>query len=161
MQLYLLRHGIAEEGSLGGNDSDRTLTGEGRKKLRDVLKAAQNARVAPELIVSSPYVRAIQTAEVAAVALAYKGSLLRTDALIPMSDAQAVWEEIRIHKAVGQLLLVGHEPLLSRCVGFLLAAPDLFVDMKKGALVRIDVDQFGANPRGVLKWMITPKLTGV
>lgn len=158
MQLYILRHGIAEDGTLGGSDSDRALTGEGRKRLRDVLKAAQNARVSPDLIVSSPYVRAVQTAEVAAAAFSYKEALLRTDALIPSSDAQAVWEEVRIHKSATQLLVVGHEPLLSRFVGFMLAAPAIFVDMKKGALVRIDVDQFGANPRGVLKWMITPKL---
>jgi phosphohistidine phosphatase len=158
MQLYILRHGIAEDGKPGGSDSDRALTSEGKKKLREILRAADRAGVAPKLILSSPYVRAVETAEIAIDVLGYKDGLLQTPALIPSSDPKSVWEEVRLHKSVSELMLVGHEPLLSTLTGYLLAAPSLYVDMKKGAIVRIDIDSFGAQPHGVLKWMLVPKL---
>ena len=158
MQVYILRHGIAENGRPGGNDADRALTNEGRKKLREVLRLAEKADVVPSLILTSPYVRAVQTAEVVIEVLGYANDLLRTEALIPSSDPEDVWDEIRVHQGVMQLMLVGHEPMLSRLVAFLLNANALMVDVKKGALVRIDIDGFGSQPRGVLKWMIVPKL---
>jgi phosphohistidine phosphatase len=158
MELYILRHGIAEDGRPGGRDADRALTSEGKRRLRDVLKLAAGAGVSPKCILTSPYVRAVETAEIAADVLGHRNDLLRTDALTPDSDPRTVWEEIRVHKGTDSLLIAGHEPLLSRVVAHLLGAPSVFVDMKKGALVRIDVDQFGPEPRGVLKWMLVPKL---
>jgi phosphohistidine phosphatase SixA len=56
-------------------------------------------------------------------------------------------------------MVVGHEPHLSRFAAFLLEAP-LAIDMKKSAIVRIDVQEREGPPRGVLKWMLTPKLAG-
>jgi phosphohistidine phosphatase len=158
MELYILRHGIAEDGRPGGRDADRALTSEGKRKVREVLKLAAQAGVSPGAILTSPYVRAVQTAEIAAEVLGHRDNLLRTDALIPGSDPRPVWDEIRAHRSAGSLLVTGHEPLLSRVVAHLLGAPSLLVDMKKGALVRIDTDQFGPEPRGVLKWMLVPKL---
>jgi phosphohistidine phosphatase len=158
MQLYILRHGIAEDGKPGGNDSDRALTSEGKKKLRDILQVAQKAGVSPTLIISSPYRRAVESAQVAVDELGYKGKVLETNTLLPTSDPKPVWDEIRVHKSESELMLVGHEPLLSTLIGYLLAAPSLSIDLKKGALVRIDFDGFGAQPHGILKWMLVPKL---
>ena len=62
MQIYLLRHGIAEDAKPGRPDSERALTDEGRAKLRRVLKRARTADVTPSLILSSPYRRAMETA---------------------------------------------------------------------------------------------------
>lgn len=160
MQVYILRHGIAEENGPGGDDSARPLTNEGRKRLKEVMRVAEQADVLPSRIVTSPYVRAVQTAEVAIEALGYTEDLLRSESLVPDSTPQDVWEEVRAHQGVMQLMLVGHEPLLSRVVAFFLNSPSLFVDLKKGAIVRIDIDHFGPQPHGVLKWMLVPKLVG-
>jgi phosphohistidine phosphatase len=157
MQLYILRHGIAEDEKPGSKDSDRALTAEGKKKLREVMRVAQRAGVAPKLMVSSPYVRAVQTAEIAMDALGYKDTLLQTKVLVPSSDPKSVWEEVRVHSDVPELMLVGHEPLLSALTAYLLGAPSLYVDLKKGAIVRIDISTFGAEPHGVLKWLLVPK----
>ena len=159
MQVYILRHGIAEEGAAGGRDADRALTGEGRKRLREVLRVAEKADVLPNLIITSPFVRAVQTAEEAMDVLGYAEDLVRTEALVPTSDPFLVWDEVRAQQGIGQVMLVGHEPLLSRVIGFLLNSPSLMVDVKKGSLTRIDVDTFGAQPHGVLRWMLVPKLT--
>ncbi len=160
MTIYLLRHGIAEAAGPGGNDAGRALTDEGRKKLRTVLKLARTAGVEPDLILTSPLLRAIQTAEVTAEALGCKIRPARTNALEPGGAVEEVWNEIRVHKDTGSLLLAGHEPQFSQLAAYLLGTPELLVDFKKGALIAIEMEQFGARPRGVLRWMLVPKLAG-
>ncbi|HTS28583.1 MAG TPA: phosphohistidine phosphatase SixA [Bryobacteraceae bacterium] len=160
MQIYLLRHGIAEDARAGHPDSERALTGEGRDKLRRVLKRARQVGVEPATILSSPYRRAVETADVAAEVLGYQGKVLRTRALLPEASPFDTWDEIRSRKGDTSILLASHEPLMSSMVAFLLDCPALQVDMKKAALVRVDCERFGTEPQGVLKWMITPALAG-
>ncbi len=160
MEIYLLRHGIAEEGGAGMKDSDRALTEEGREKLRKVMKRAKAAGVEPSLILSSPYLRAMQTAKVAAEALGYEGEVVATESLIPNASPHDVWEEIRSRRGESAILLSSHEPLMSSTLAQLLASPALRVHMKKGALARVDCDSFGPQPRGVLKWLLTPSTAG-
>jgi phosphohistidine phosphatase len=158
MQIYILRHGIAEDSVAGQSDSERALTPEGKKKLRSVLRVAREAGVSPALILTSPLKRAVQTAQLAAEMLGYKGDLLRTEALEPGAHPRKVWEEIRVHKDESEILLAGHEPLFSSLTAYLLGSPDLQVDFKKGALACVEVDRFGAEPHGALRWFITPKV---
>jgi phosphohistidine phosphatase len=158
MQIYLLRHGIADAPKPDQADSDRPLTAEGKKKLREIMKVAKAADVRPGMILTSPLKRAVETAEIAAAVLGYKNDLLRTKALVPGSEASAVWDEIRVHKAETEIMLVGHEPLFSHLTAYLLDASSLIVDFKKGALVRIDMEQFGPRPRGILRWLLPPKI---
>ncbi len=160
MEIYILRHAIAEDHRPGRRDADRALTDEGRKKLRPVLERARATRVEPSLILTSPYVRAVQTAEMAAEALGYKGTLVRTDALVPGSVPQAAWLEIRDRRGEKAILLAGHEPLLSAIAAYLLGVPELAIDFKKGALLRLDVDAAAREPHGALQWLLTPKLAG-
>jgi len=160
LEVYLLRHGIAEEGLSGGSDSMRALVPEGRRKLRDVLKVAKAARVKPGLIVSSPYRRARQSAEIAADVLGYTKQIIESETLLPSGSPAAVWDEIRAHRDEESILLVGHEPLFSQTTAHLLASPAMQVEFKKGALLRIDFDQFPPSPRGWLRWMLPPRLAG-
>lgn len=159
MQVYLLRHGIAENGKPGSPDSARALVPEGKKKLKEVLSMAKTAGTRPSLILTSPFRRAMETAEIAVSTLGLKpADLVQTQALLPSSDPGDAWEEIRIYKEEDSLLLVGHEPLFGRLFAHLLGHPDLLIDFKKGALARIDIDTFGPQPRGVLRWFLPPKL---
>lgn len=160
MELYLFRHGIAEDALPGRRDSDRALTEEGRKKTAEVVKTARRAGLDPSLIVSSPYLRAIETAKIAVDDLGYKRDIVKLDALVPHGSPDAVWHELRTFREEPAILLAGHEPLLSRLVAYLLAAPALRVEMKKAAMVRIDIETFGPSPHGTLRWMITPRLAG-
>jgi phosphohistidine phosphatase len=158
MELYLLRHGIAEERSATGRDADRILTDEGREKLRRVLKRAASAGVSPSLVISSPYKRALETAEIAASELRYEGKILRVGSLTPDSSPPSVWSEIREHRDESAILLAGHEPLFSATVAHLLGSTHEMVEFRKASLLRIDIHSFGPAPQGVLQWMITPKL---
>lgn len=157
-QVYLLRHGVAEKERPGLSDADRALTQEGRRKLRQVLKAAEKAQVQPSLVLSSPLKRAIETAEIAQEILGYKDEILRTKVLLPGSSAEQVWDEIRVHRDEPALLLVGHNPLFAELSGYLLGSSEMRLDFKKGALLRIDFEAFRAQPKGTLRWYLTAKV---
>jgi phosphohistidine phosphatase len=160
VELYLFRHGIAEDAQPGKRDADRALLDQGRKKAAEVVKAAIRGGLDPSLIVSSPYLRAIQTAQAAAEELGYHGQIVKIDTLVPHGSPDSVWHELRDHRDESGILIAGHEPLLSQMTAFILSAPALRVEMKKAAMVRIDIESFGPIPRGTLRWMITPKLAG-
>ncbi len=159
MELYLLRHGIAEDKSPSGRDADRRLTDEGRSKLRRVLERAQNARVSPSLILTSPLKRALETAEIAARELGYEGRIVRDEALRPDSTPAKVWSAVRDHSAEPSILLAGHEPLFSDTVGYFLGSTRKMINFRKAGLVRIDFAGLSAEPRGVLQWILTPKIS--
>src|SRR4051812_44732560 len=114
MKIYILRHGAAEDGGPGSSDSERALTDDGREALQGVLLRARNAEVSPSLILASPYVRAVQTAEVAAEILPAHEKVVFTKTLPPDGRPAEVWEEIRSRRNEPQILLAGHEPLLSQ-----------------------------------------------
>jgi len=158
MQVYLLRHGAAESAPPGGSDDERKLTAEGRDEVRRAVEGARRIRMAPTLILSSPLVRAGETAEIAATVLGYTGNILRTEALVPSASPQEVWDEIRSRQTEMQILLAGHEPLLSQLASYLLDSPALQVEMRKAAIVRIDLDRFASHPHGILKWMAPPEI---
>lgn len=159
MQIYLLRHAIAEDPRPGLKDPDRKLTREGVDKLDRVLKIARLAAVEPSLLASSPYRRALETARAAAAELGYQGQILTWESLTPGSSPESVWDDIRAHAAgTEQLLLAGHEPLFSALAAYLLGEPSISVDFKKAGLMRIDLPRLGPRPRGILEWYLTPKL---
>jgi phosphohistidine phosphatase len=160
MQIYLLRHGIAEVARPGQSDAERALTAEGKEKLRRVLRRAATAGARPASILSSPLRRALETAAVAAEVLEYVGKVEESRALLPEASPYDLWEEIRRHGDEPAILLASHEPLMSTMAAFLLGSAALRVDMKKAALARIDCDRMAREPNGVLKWMLTPAVCG-
>jgi phosphohistidine phosphatase len=158
MQVYLLRHGVAEEDRSGLSDADRALTQDGRRKLRQTLQTASQADVRPTLILTSSLKRAVETAEIAQDVLGYKGELLRTEALLPGSSVEEVWDELRVHANEAAIVLVGHNPLFAELAGYLLGTPELHVDVKKGSLLRIDFESLSSQPKGILRWFLVAKL---
>ena len=160
MELYILRHGIAEEPRPGQRDADRQLVPDGEKKLRVVLKRAREAGVEPTRILSSPYVRAQQTAVIARALLQVDEEIVSESSLTPEGNPVDVWTALRAHRDVPSVLLASHEPLCGYLTAYLLQSPLMRVDVKKGALIRIDLDRFGPEPQGVLRWILTPGLAG-
>jgi phosphohistidine phosphatase len=158
MRIYLLRHGIAEDAGPRTPDAKRELTGEGRKKLESVLRLAKRAGVKPDLVISSPLVRAVQTAELAREILGVETPVQKIGALVPDGRPNDVWDELRGLRNLDEIVLAGHEPLMSELAAWLLGSPALRVDMKKAAMVCIEFEQFRGEPHGMLKWMATPKL---
>lgn len=158
MRIYLLRHGTAEPRGPGVPEAARALTPEGRAEVRAVAKLAAEAGASPGLILSSPFTRALETARLAGKALGCD-RIFETKSALPDIPPAQIWSEIREHHDVKELLIAGHEPHMSSLAAFLLEAR-VAIDMKKGAMLRIDVEDREGPPRGVLKWMLTPRLAG-
>lgn len=159
MRIFILRHGIAEERREGLDDSKRALTPEGRRKLRRVLAVAKEAGVSPQVLLTSPYVRAAQTARLAKEVLGLR-SAAPTGALLPDSDPDRIWREIASHSGAGSVMIVGHDPVLSDMANWLLGTRSDVVRLKKGALLSITVDDEAKPQRATLDWLLTPKLAG-
>ncbi len=158
MELYLMRHGIAEDGEPGTQDSERRLTPEGKTRAAAILKLARRTGVKPDLILSSPYLRALQTARIAQQELSVAESILEFPALVPYGSPEDTWKQLRDYAQFSSLLLTGHEPQISHLIAYLLNSPALLVEVKKAAIIRIDLVSTGATPRGVLRWMLVPAM---
>jgi phosphohistidine phosphatase len=156
MEIYILRHGEADPREAGKPDADRKLTGKGKRDVRNVMTLARKAKVSPQWILTSPLLRAQETAAIAAAVLKVSPAGV-TKNLIPSANPAAIWKEIRQNSEASSILLVGHEPHLSKTIAYLLGAP-VSVNLKKSALVRIDFPNRSALPSGVLQWLITPQL---
>jgi phosphohistidine phosphatase len=160
MLLYILRHGKAELGHPGEPDSGRRLTDEGKQLLRRVLAQAAAAGVQAQTVLVSPYVRARETAEIAGEVLGLSNAALQSNALLPDSHPETLWDEVRRHQQDPRVMLVGHNPLLSEFLTLLLAAGGHAIDLKTAGLACIDLGSPGAQPRGRLVWLLTPEVSG-
>ena len=159
MEIWLLRHAVAEESSESGRDSDRALTPEGEKRAKAVARGLAALEPDVDRVLTSPHRRARQTAEPAARELGLEKALAESRALEPGRDPQEILEEIRSEKASGWLL-VGHEPHLGARLGRLVAGrPLLTIPLKKAAVARLDWDGTGpAELRAILPARILEKL---
>src|SRR5689334_13536187 len=141
MNLYLLRHGLAVEPGTPGfaKDADRPLTPKGERKLWKIAEAIEAMEITFDLILSSPYVRARQTAEIVAEALNLRKTLEFSDALVPAGNVNRLIESLnQIEPSPENVLLVGHEPYLSELISMLVSGQAGFaVVMKKGGLCKL------------------------
>ena len=161
MKIYLIRHSNAVDPGTPGyeDDSLRPLTEKGRDKMKGIASALKKLDVKPDLIVSSPYVRARQTAEILAKVLKYKKELTFSDALVPMGNADNIIGEINEKYSADELVLVGHEPCFSTLISTLTSGnPDLAINIKNGGVCCLSSDDLHTERKAVLEWLLTPKI---
>jgi phosphohistidine phosphatase len=159
MNLYIIRHAIAvDEGTSDyESDSERPLTDKGRKKMRQIAKGLRNLGVEFDLILSSPYVRARETAEILADVFKMKKKIVFSDNLIPMGNPELLITEVNEKYSVDSIALVGHEPHLSTLVGLLVAEnAKIDVTLKKGGVCYLSADDLHHEHRATLEWLLTP-----
>ena len=158
MNLYLLRHGVAAERGAGqyASDAERPLTTKGRRKLRRTAAAMRAMDLSFDVILSSPLVRARQTAELIAKALHCRHRLELTELLAPGAIAAGLVRRLKQLKPQS-VLLVGHEPDLSGLVSRLLTGGDgLAITFKKGGLCGLSAERLRAGRCASLEWLLTP-----
>jgi len=159
MKLYIIRHAIAvDEGTPEyEQDGDRPLTDKGRKKMRQIAKGLRALGVEFDRILSSPYVRASETADILADVFKMKKKIAYSENLIPMGEPDLLIAEINENHAVDSLALVGHEPNLSGLVGLLTAeGTKLDITIKKGGVCQLSADDLRQERRASLDWLLTP-----
>jgi phosphohistidine phosphatase len=162
MELYLLRHGRAVERGESGfeDDSARPLTPEGRRQLRQSCAALRKLKLRFDLILSSPLVRARQTAEIVAAEWRCRKQLGFSEKLRPGGDRKKLVAELNALKSAPEkILLVGHEPDLSGLISLLVTGRNGGgFALKKGGLARLDIETLRAGRCATLAWLLTPKL---
>lgn len=154
MRLFFLRHGIAEPGHGGLSDFDRQLTDEGRAELEEVAHGLRRLKIRPDRLLSSPLVRARQTAEAVAPALAVDVEI--ADELRSGATFAAFQQLTRCYSADEALMFVGHEPDFSETAAALIGADGDGLVLKKAGLIRVDLDGGFERGQGRLRWLLTP-----
>ena len=158
LELYLIRHGLAaERGEDYPDDSKRPLTSEGIARLGKEAKALDALNIEFDQILSSPLVRAKQTAEVFCELMKSKPPVAMTDALTPAGSPAAVISELAKHMRKARIALVGHEPNMGELAAHLIGAKTP-LPFKKGAICRIDFAVLPPKGKGQLIWFVTPRM---
>src|SRR5665213_1838980 len=158
MNLFFLRHGKAFERSPKFRpDSKRPLTREGEKKTREVARGIRELEEHFDLILTSPYIRALRTAEILADVLK-SNKMSVTNNLAAEANPHALVDEInRSFSGRQNIVLVGHEPYLSGLISILLTGgPDLRMDFKKAGFCKLEVDHLRFEKCSFLAWLLTP-----
>jgi phosphohistidine phosphatase len=158
LELYLVRHGLAAvRGEDYPDDSKRPLTSDGITRLRKEAKALQTLDVQFDQILSSPLVRAKQTAEIFAELMKSKPPVAMSDALTPAGSPAAVIQDLGKHMRKARIALVGHEPNMGELAAYLVGAKTP-LPFKKGGICRIDFAVFPPKGKGQLIWFVTPRM---
>ena len=152
MKLIFVRHAAAIEQSAGTSEEERYLTSEGRAFFRKTARTMLKNGIEPSLILTSPLVRAVQTAEILAETLSYSGTLAVADGLGPGFDTLALQQLLSMYPSVDELVLVGHEPDLSRLIVSLLNLQTGF-NFKKGAAIKLKFDPERPEKIAAFKWL--------
>jgi len=161
MRLYVVRHAIASPaGTPGIKDEDRPLTEEGIEKMRQIAEGLRSIDYVPSLILSSPLVRARQTAEILLRAFGKGVDIKVSPALAPPGERQGLYREIAVYeKKPGTLMLVGHQPSLGEIVGEIAwGSPEHFVELKKGGVCVVDLESVKGKPKGTMVALLTPSI---
>jgi phosphohistidine phosphatase len=160
MQLFIVRHGIAvdREDPKCPADPDRFLTDEGIEKTRQVARGVAEVAAAPDLMVTSPYLRALQTAEIFATQLGYaKQKIKKSDFLLPGAEPLQLFRELAKDKELSVVFVFGHAPHLDDVVATALGSKHHITSLKKAGVAHVELRRL-VPPSGELIWLGTPKL---
>ncbi len=153
-----MRHGIAinRDDPACPPDPDRHLTPNGIARMEAAARGLRVLGVQPGLIFTSPYLRSVQTAEIACAVLGYPvKKLRRSDALLPESKPEELFQELAAIKAE-EVMCFGHAPNLDLVIAAAVGKGDLFTALKKAGLARLEMESL-SPPKGLLAWLHGPK----
>jgi phosphohistidine phosphatase len=160
MQLYIVRHGIAieREDPKCPAEAERYLTEEGVEKTEQVAKGVVALGASGDLLITSPYVRTVQTAEIFADALDYaRQKIRRNEILLPGSEPTLLFRELAREKQASSIFVFGHAPQLDDIIATALGSKKHLTSLKKAGVALIELKRI-SPPMGVLAWLATPKM---
>jgi phosphohistidine phosphatase len=160
MELLIIRHAIAvdreEFAESGQSDAERPLTDFGRRRMRKNVRGLRRVGPAPEVIVTSPFVRAADTARIVADAFGVE-SVETLDALTPEHHPSDLLPWLSQQPRDAVVAVVGHEPHLGTLVTWLVGgieAPN--VELKKGGVCLLDLGDRLEAGTAVMRWLLRP-----
>lgn len=158
MILYLVRHGIAVDRTdpKCPPDPERPLTARGVQKTRLAALGLKELGAKPDAILTSPYVRAAQTAEIFSEALGFSPEKIRVSEFLKPGDnpAETLREISRLRAK--EVACFGHAPHLDMMIAYLTGARTAFTELKKAGAACVEQ----ASPQGPweLRWLVAPKM---
>jgi phosphohistidine phosphatase len=156
--LYLVRHAIAsDKGDAYPDDAARPLTAEGMAKFRKAARGLADLGVEVDRVLTSPLVRARQTADILAAELPGHAPVVETAALQPGVPFERLIEALAGCTDCAAVAIVGHEPGIGDAAARLIGSASAF-EFKKGAVCRVDFESWPPRPPGTLHWFLTPKV---
>lgn len=160
MELYIVRHGIAidREDPKSPADPERYLTEEGIEKTKQVAKGVAALGVTADVLISSPYVRAMQTSEIFADALEYpKQKIRQSNALLPGAEPSLFFRELAKDKQSAVVFCFGHAPHVDGLIAAGVGVKHPITAMKKAGVALLELKRL-SPPSAQLLWLVTPKL---
>ena len=158
MQFYILRHAIAvPRGTPGYPNDDRPLTEDGIRKMIDNAEAINFIAGKFDVIISSPLIRALHTANILSEYTKYNGRITVTDYLLPGSPQRSLFKYLGEFNHHEKVCIVGHEPHLGYITSKLIGVDESVIELKKGGICRIDIEKFPPVKPGKLVWLFQPK----
>jgi len=157
MNLYILRHGEAESiGPKHPTDGARPLTSTGRMRVEQSARGMVTVGVTAEKMIASPLVRARQTASIVHEGLGIGTDIEFTDAL-PTGDIGGIVRAVQAHARYEHIMLVGHEPTLSRLISILASGePSTAIDLQPGGLCNLALDAIEVGQCATIQWCLAP-----
>jgi phosphohistidine phosphatase len=158
MRLLIVRHAIAQApGTPDVADEDRRLTSRGKRRFREAADGLARLLPRPDVLLTSPLARALETAEIAAKA--WGRIKPRPEPLLAVGDNQALVASLAAHDKDAVVAVVGHEPHVSALLGALIGGDSGRLPFKKGGAALVELDEDAPGPgRGRLIWFLPPRL---
>jgi phosphohistidine phosphatase len=163
MKLYILRHGdAAEHGDPRYKENERPLTPKGIQRTRQLAHVLREMEITMDAILTSPLVRAKETAEIVARGMKLQEALRISEHLTPSGSMEELVHQVNtIRPTPKNLMLVGHEPYLSGFISLLCTGgPGLPMVFKKGALCRLEFQVLSCGKCATLDWLLQPRVIG-
>ena len=158
MLIHLLRHAIAvQRGTVPVPNDDRPLTEEGIAKMEREALGIIRVMDEPDVILTSPLVRAFDTATITAKAFHAESKVQVCKDLLPGSSLKNLLSALTKYKKMKNILIVGHEPDLSYFACALLGKQPPLIELKKGSLCCIEAASIPSHREGKICWLLTPK----
>ena len=160
MNLYILRHGISEarNESKYPNDLERPLSKKGKNKINEIGELMFDLDIKPDYILTSPAKRSIESAKLIQRTLGIKKErLVTSEKLLPALPITDIIEEISHSYKSKDILIVGHEPMLSTLISQLTSGnPDATIQLKKGALCCLKFEELSQEKCATLTLLLNP-----
>jgi phosphohistidine phosphatase len=156
MNLYVMRHAEAVEGSNTLQDEWRFLTEDGRLAAKKMSSSIAKIDPKPRLTFTSPLTRAVQTAEIASDRARRKNVVVASGLLLPGADIGELVTHLKSYRDAKRVMLVGHEPQLGSLVATLLGREDETISLKKGSCVTLKLDPHTEGKPASFLWYLAP-----
>ena len=158
-ELYLIRHGLAGKRlDDEAKDQLRPLTKKGKEKMKNIAKGLNKLNITFDVILTSPLVRAEETAEIISAHCGMSKAPKVTELLMPNASYQSLTKSLNQLKEPGRIAIVGHEPFLSGFVSFCLSKSNhSFIKIKKGGVLMLEIDKVLKPERCKLCWLMEPR----